>query len=144
MRPQTFTIKILMTTTVVLFSLGVVNAQSISIQSDNIAWSVNSMNDMNANVTVAYQCKIITFANQNIDWVQDNGNYVNHFSISNTQGQWTNPSENGSITYTISGEGLTGQLTISNSSSGLSASLQLSGATDPINHTYSIQSYERM
>jgi hypothetical protein len=144
MRSQTLKIKLMVTMVVTLLFTGVVHAQSINVQSDNITWTINGMTDVDAGVTVAYQCKFTTFGNQNIDWIQDNGNYVVHFSILSTDGLWTNPDDTGSITYTISGSGLTGTFTISNSGTSISASLHLTGGTGDINHIYPVQSYEKI
>jgi hypothetical protein len=124
--------------------VSVVQAQSINTQSDNITWTISGLHDVNANVTVAYQCKFVTYANQSIDWLQDDGNYVTHFSIVSTEGQWPNPTATGSITYTIRSDDLTGSLTISNSGSEISVSLYLSGGTSDINHIYPVQSYEKI
>jgi hypothetical protein len=128
----------------VLAGLNTAYSQSINIQSDNLEWTINGLTDVNANITVPYSCKFTTFGTQNIDWVQDNGNYVIHFTVVSTEGQWTDPEALGSITYSVTGDGMTGSLTISNSGTGKSASLQLTGGTNEINHIYPIQSYEKI
>ena len=119
-------------------------AQSLNIQSDNITWTINGMTDLNADVTVSYQCKFVTHGIQSVDWIQENGNFIMHFTVFEANGNWSDVAQDGSVTFTISGEGLAGQFTITRSSSGLSGALNLSGGTFPINHTYPIQSYEKL
>ena len=123
------------------FSAG--RSQTINIQADTIVWQVNGMTDLIGNVTVPYQCKFVTRASQDIDWVQGDGDVVTHFSITGANGDWSNPSEDGSVTYNISGDGVSGQLSLSRSSSGLSAHLQLNGGAYEINHSYPVLSYEK-
>jgi hypothetical protein len=126
-----------------LLFVGTLSAQSINIQSDEITWNIDGMTDLAANATVPYQCKFITNGVNTIDWVQDNGNFIMHFSVTNVNGDWSNPAENGSMIFSISGEGLSGQFIVSRSAQGLSAALHLVGGTHEINHSYPVQSYER-
>jgi len=129
---------------ILLLCCSVSKAQSLNLQSDSIAWSVDGMTDLDADVTVPYQCKFVTRGSQNVDWIQEDGNFVLQFSVTAITGDWSNPAENGTITFSVNGEGLTGQLTISRSTDGLLATLHLSGGTHEINHKYPVASYEKI
>jgi hypothetical protein len=136
--------KLLYLTFFLLLSVGVVKGQTINIQSDNVKWNANGLTDLNANVTVSHQCQFITYGNNKMDWVQSNGNFILHFTIISTTGDWRDPSNNGSIFFAINGEKLNGRVTISKSSMGITINLKLSGGTSDINLSYPISSYEKI
>jgi hypothetical protein len=137
-------LKILALSVFTIVGCTVVQAQSLNIQVDRISWAVDGMTDLNANESVPYQCRLVTIGDDGVDWVQENGNFVLHFSVTGKTGEWIDPAENGSITYSIDGEGLQGELTISRTTQGLSAVLHLTGGNHEINHSYSVQSYEEI
>ena len=101
------------------------------------------MTDENYNVTETQQCQFITYASNKIDWVQNNGNFILHFTIMSVTGDLFDPSNSGSTSYTVSGEQLNGKMTISRSPIGITISLKLTGGTNDINLSYPISSYEK-
>lgn len=136
--------KILASILVLLLCFSTAKSQSPRIQSDSIAWHINGMNDLVSDVSVTYQCTFVTHGTESVNWIQDNGNFIMYFSVTSTVGEWSDLSEDGSITYNLSGDGLTGQLEISRSTGAVSAHFQLSGGMHEINHRYPIQSYEKL
>jgi hypothetical protein len=117
-----------------------------SITSDTLRWNASGFKDLVSNEVVnGVTSQFITYGNQKIEWVQGGGSFVSTFTITSTSGTWSNISNTGSMTYSISGEQLTGQMTFVRSVSGVTVELTFTtGTTSTIHHSYTITSIDTL
>lgn len=54
-----------------------------------------------------------------IKWIQKNGQMIDTYTITSTEGQWTNIAANGSILYHITGHDIPGKVTLTRTSEGV-------------------------
>jgi hypothetical protein len=120
--------------------------QAQSITSDTLRWNASGFKDLVSNEVVnGVTSQFITYGNQKIEWLQGGGSFVSTFTITATSGTWSNISNTGSMTYSISGEQLTGQMTFVRSVSGVTVELTFTtGTTSTIHHSYTITSIDTL
>jgi hypothetical protein len=129
---------------IVLFaaiSFDVYAQSTVNPQTDTIRWSSSEFTDKNTNVSVDGQFQFLTYGSSKIDWVQKNGKLVYTFSVSKVEGTWADVNADGSITYTIKLNEMTGTLSISRSA-GISIDLNLSSVSDKINNRYIVNKFD--
>lgn len=126
------------------FAVGVVEAQQLDIRNDSIQWLTDSLTDLNSDTTVANVCKFISYGTGSVDWVQDNGNYVIHWTVTDVTGDWSDIEGYGSVLYTLNQGELNGQLTLSRTPQRLAILLKVTGGTNNINVSYTVSSYGKI
>lgn len=119
-------------------------AQVPSLTTDNIRWHTSELKDIASNVSSANVCQFITYGNSKIDWVQDNGNYITHWTIKSVTGEWSNLNNNGSVSFMITDDQLNGLLIITKSDQGVYMVLKINDSKFNINVSYTISSYEKL
>lgn len=119
------------------------SAAAQNILTDKIQWNATNCTDLNSNAVVNTPCQIITNGDRTVDWVQQDGGYVNTFSVTRASGAWTDLSQSGSIAYTIELDSLTGEITFSKDNDGITIKLVLTGGTYPINILYKVSTIEK-
>jgi len=129
--------------TIIICCTGFSSLVGQNLLTDNILWTATTLSDLNHNTTVNAPCQFKTMGAQ-IDWIQGNGSYITSFSVQNTSGAWPDVSKSGSVIFSVTSDGLTGNMTWTRDSSGLSVKLVLSGGTDPINILYTISTFQKL
>lgn len=121
----------------------ILSAKAQNILTDKIQWNATNCTDLNSNTVVNRSSQIITNGDRTVDWVQQDGGYVNTFSVTYASGAWTDLSQSGSIAYAIERDSLTGEITFSKDNDGITIKLVLMGGTYPINILYKVSTIER-
>ncbi len=98
---------------------------SQNIVTDTLVWNSTSAVNQQDTSTLNYTCSFATTALTNVDWIQAGGKHVSHFSVNSTDGQWTDVSKDGQLTYDVSNGAVTGVITFSRSGGVLSVHLKL-------------------
>jgi len=91
-------------------SVGIAAAQNISEAS--IRWTCDQTTDLRTDSTGTYACAFITQGSASISWRQRNDEIVTHYTVTGTEGTWTNVSQEGLFTYFLSRDGSAGRLII--------------------------------
>jgi hypothetical protein len=117
-----------------------------SITTDTLRWNASGFKDLVSNEVVnGVASQFISYGNQKIEWVQGGGSFVSTFTITATSGAWSNVSNTGSTTYSITGEQLTGQMTFERSATGVTVQLIFTtGSTSTIQHSYTITTIDTL
>ncbi|MBS1506483.1 MAG: hypothetical protein JSS79_07555 [Bacteroidetes bacterium] len=122
-----------------------VQAQKANLRADNVRWNATSLTDLNTNTTSATACYFTTYSGTKIDWVQGNGNYTIHWNVDGVEGTWSDATQPGTLTYSVSAlqgkDHLTGRLSITRSDVGITLILKFNGVTEQFNLSYQISSY---
>lgn len=121
----------------------IASAEAQNILTDKIEWNATNCTDLNSNTVVNTSSRIITSGDRTVDWVQQDGGYVNTFSVTRASGAWTDLSQSGSIAYAIERDSLTGEITFSRDHNGITIKLVLTGGTYPINILYKVSTIEK-
>jgi hypothetical protein len=79
------------------------NAQDMT---HTITWNSVSATNQADGKEVTYNCSFKTYASQSVDWIQ--GSHVSSFTITTTNGQWIDASQDGKITFTVLSGSITG------------------------------------
>lgn len=111
---------------------------------DSVQWSATGFTDNLASVSVNKACQFNSYGATGIDWIQKNGSYVTSFQVTGLQGQWTDLTTDGTVTYTVSGSGVSGTITITLASQKVTINLKVSGDSGAIDNTYTISNYTRI
>lgn len=86
------------------------NAQSIT--SDSVIWHVNSIFEINTGSTTQVKETIVTYGDEQLVWLNKNGEVKMHFDITEVVGEWENINQPGTIVFRIKKGVDTGNLMI--------------------------------
>lgn len=126
-----------------LFGCQVAIAQQIA--SDTIRWNTVELTDLNTNVIVANEVYFITKGNQEVQWVQNNGQAKVDFIVTNSTGQWPNLAVAGEITFQISVGNAAGSIKFSRTPTNVvHVEIHLRGTTSNIDLRYKINGYSKL
>jgi hypothetical protein len=95
------------------------SGQAQTILESKTKWSSTSLFDSSTNASSQLRSYFIVDHATTITWVQKNGELSYNFTITEVSGQWNNINEPGSIEFTVSINGLTGQFILSRNEEGL-------------------------
>ncbi|HEY8933821.1 MAG TPA: hypothetical protein VIM65_01315 [Cyclobacteriaceae bacterium] len=104
-----------------------------NILTDNLNWNATKATDKLNSGEIVYNCTLRTNAGQSIDWIQNNGSDVYHYTITQTTGTWSSIASDGQVTFQITASGgLTGTYIFSRSAGTITVRLTTStnGQTD--------------
>lgn len=104
-----------------------------NILTDNLNWNANKATDQLNGGEIVYNCTLRSNAGQSVDWTQNNGSNVYHYSITQTNGTWPSVASDGQVAYQVTAAGgLTGSFTFSRSAGKITVRLTTStnGPTD--------------
>jgi hypothetical protein len=82
-----------------MFGIGL-RAQNITTQT--IRWQINQTQEVNAGKISEDPDQIVSYGTTKIEWQNSQGIVKKTFTISETNGSWTNVQNNGSILYEVS------------------------------------------
>lgn len=114
------------------------------VQTDTLQWNASGFTDLITNEAVAAPCHFVSYGTSKVDWIQGGGSFTTPFSITSVTGMWQDINSNGTLTFSIIGDGLSGQLILSKDNAGTKVKLVLSGGTGIINNLYTISSVETL
>lgn len=84
----------------ILFALTGVALRAQNITTENLAWQVSYIDDVNTGERVLSENeKLITYGSERIKWHNADGSIKYTYTINNVGGSWSNVSNNGSIVY---------------------------------------------
>jgi hypothetical protein len=135
--------RILLACSALLLTLSVRAQNNITIQTDSIQWNATSFTDNLSQETYDMPCQFITNGAGKIEWIQKNGTYITSYTVNNTTGTWVDPGTNGSITYSISRNKVSGELAITRTDQNVTIHLYLNSPSGPIDNTYTISTFEK-
>lgn len=139
MRKVTLIICFLVALTFRLFS------QEINVNKDTVVWESNSFNDQISNVSSDAKCHFEIFADQHIDWVQENGEVVIRFSILKMTSDLNEMSQVNEVKYEIKLGGSYGKIMIRYGKSLATLTLELRDLeTGDIVNEYLISGFHKM
>ena len=118
-------------------------AQTPNIQTDTLQWNASGFTDNISQETITKSCQFITYGDQKIEWVQKNGTYISTYSINSLSSSWPDLNTNGSLTYSISRNTVTGQLTITRTDQVITIRLNLTSPSGNIDNTYTVSTFEK-
>ena len=84
-------------------------AQDLSIDTDTLIWTVQSIRNTQTGEENTLASEFRTTANS-VAWIQDSGNQVDQFHVTGRTSGWADPTIDGELTYSISWGKLVGQL----------------------------------
>ena len=120
------------------------SGHSQNLQTDKIQWVSTGFYDSLAKVNVTVACQFVTNpSGGQVDWIQDNGNYVTSFTISAFTGSWPDLSVDGSVVYQLTASQVNGTLSIVRAGGTTSLKLILATPSGPISNIYQISSYTK-
>lgn len=126
--------------TITLFFFSLLMVLSVSAQNvrtSQLTWSVNELTDLNKNVSASYSCLFKTDGLLSISW--DQSAYDTSLGVQQADGQWSDVSMPGQITYSISLDGETGTIVFERTASGVYITLDLSQPNGGrLRHRYSV------
>jgi hypothetical protein len=102
-----------------------VAAKAQDVLQDTVVWnSIRAVNQSDQSEAI-YNCSFTTFGDTAIDWTQNNGAKVYHFTATSTSGSWSNISQDGQVTFNLQKGETSGTAVISRSSGQYTIHLQL-------------------
>ena len=119
-------------------------AQNVATQ--NMRWHIGKTQEINAGRVSEEPDQIVSYGTTNIEWQNANGLVKKTFTISETNGSWTNVQANGSILYEVSEGERLGTVRIFRTASELTIRITLlkGDDTDPDLYEFSITSLETL
>ena len=121
---------------------GNLNGQDISTAT--LKWTASGFRDLDTDKDFGNSCQFITYGNDKVEWIQDNGNYVNAWNVSQAQGSWADVKTAGTYGYQFSDGTISGEITIQKSGTGWQLDLVIVGGTSDIKLKYTITSVEKL
>ena len=120
--------------------LSLVKAQDTQLQT--IRWESTGFTDVLSDTVVGIDCTFVTKPSANtVDWIQKNGAYLATFIITNTEGSWTDVGFDGSIIYSVSGNGASGRVEIARTGNSLNLTLTLNSDSGEIKNIYTLSEF---
>lgn len=109
------------------------------ISNSRIQWKVESLVDLKTNSQFAYSCEFETF-NDHVEWNQSGG-FNSRIDINSASGSWSDTSQDGSITYSVSYEGENGQMVLSRHNSKYTIRIRFGSESNPtLNQEFQVSS----
>jgi hypothetical protein len=99
-----------------LFTASTCLSQNIS--TSNLTWQAVETTDLQTSATTALKCLFKTNANKSMEWIQKKGEMKGLFTITSVEGNWSNVSSAGSITYGLQSNGNSCKMIIEKNVSG--------------------------
>src|SRR5690606_3803061 len=75
------------------------HAQSMTVYT--VTWHIDKIKILDNDSLQNYSCKIITYGDDKIMWLQNADSYHTEFSVNSVEGNWTDVSQNGSIVFHV-------------------------------------------
>jgi hypothetical protein len=88
----------------VLFNITI---QAQNINSNKLRWISNQTENLKNNERYSFSCSFVTDGSK-ILWIQKNGERVTEYTITNTDGVWSDIAQSGIVTYTVNNNELEG------------------------------------
>jgi len=129
-----------------IFSLLSVGLYAQNITTQTIRWHISRTQDINAGRVSDDPDQIVSYGTTKIEWQDEQGVVKRTFTISETNGSWTNVQSNGSILYEVSEEERLGTIRIFRTSSELTIRITLikGSDVDPNFYEMSIANFETL
>lgn len=89
------------------------HAQDISAQT--LSWNAIKAVDQTNQSEIVYSSTFVTQAGASVQWLQNDGSKVYDYTIDTADGTWPDVSQDGSITYHVTGRKVTGDMVFSKS-----------------------------
>lgn len=127
---------------VILFTGYSIHAQDLS--KSKIQWNSNKFIDLLSNDIINKSVQFITYDNTKIEWIQKNGSIVYSFKIISINGNWSDVNTNGSISFGVAFDGITGSFSFSRIDDVIKIRLDLKGGAGDIKNEYTITNAETL
>ena len=109
-----------------LISLSVISAQSQNIRSSNLTWEADEVTDLEVRDSVRYTCQFRTDGSS-MEWIQKNGELKTVYQIVGVEGNWTDVSKNGTMTFSLERKERLCKMVLERTTSGVFVTLDFSG-----------------
>jgi hypothetical protein len=107
----------------ILLVMGCASTYAQNPGNQTIIWnSIKAINQADSK-EVVYNCSFKTYATQSLDWVQ--GTHRSNFTVTSTDGQWTDLSQDGQETYNVQNGSITGSFLFSRNAGQYSLHMKL-------------------
>jgi len=97
-----------------------------NIASANLHWTSDQTTNLRSQETTQYVSSFITRGTSSVNWIQKNGQVNTSYSVTGTDGSWTDIETNGSFIYYLSRDGKGGRLTVERDAGGFFITLDFS------------------
>jgi hypothetical protein len=106
-------------------------AQSLSVKSDALVWTYDRFFNGRTQETLFTTGKLVTYPTTKVTWEQNNDNFIEEYSVTGVQNNWTDASAKGDVRFDVSWNGNQGFVKFYKTSEGLSAELRIQIAGKP-------------
>jgi hypothetical protein len=96
------------------------------IASASLRWTCNQTTNLRDGSTSSYSCAFITRGTDRITWLQRNNEAATDYTITGTEGAWSDVKSNGTFAYLISRDGKAGRMTVRRTAEGITITLDFS------------------
>jgi hypothetical protein len=96
--------------------VGWMTTEAQQISTDTLTWNVDGLIDVVTQTETSYTCQFTTLASSSVDWAQKAGAKVYQFTVSSTEGTWSDISSDGQFTYYVNFHSYSGSLVFARSS----------------------------
>lgn len=127
---------------IVILTTAYQNLSAQNIETDTIRWNASKFTDLLSNTEVNKPCQFISYHNSSIKWLQKNGELVYVLTVNSVTGDWSEVNVNGTMSYDVSLDAMTGTISFSRSNNELKIVLDLRGGSGDIKNEYSISNFE--
>jgi hypothetical protein len=104
------TMRAIMLSIVLLFTIGLVHAQNITIAT--VQWNASLAMNAQSGEIIDDPGFLVTTSNEKLEWKKQDGSERYSFAVKEVIGSWTNLNQPGEVTYEIAGAGGNGTATI--------------------------------
>jgi len=101
---------------VALFTMTAARGQNLI--TDNVRFDISTAKSLQDNQQFDFVCSFVSNGGNSIDWQQNQGQQVFHYSVSSVDGSWTDTTQTGQVSYQVSGAGATGSISFAKDASG--------------------------
>jgi len=97
-----------------------------NIAAVNLEWAADHTTDLRTDASASFSCTFITNGTEGVTWLQKNGEISTAFSVTGTEGTWTNVASQGTFTYQLTRDGKSGFMTVEKNGEGTFITLDFS------------------
>ena len=124
---------IMKTLTILIIICGAIAAKGQDISATNLLWTVSGAKAQSDSASFNYACTFTTraLATATLDWSQNNGQSVATYTVTSVDGQWSDVTQDGQVTYHVQKGKVNGTIVFQRSGGVPSIHLQLLVDTKP-------------
>ena len=89
-----------------------------NISKAKLSWQADQATDTQTLKTIAYTAEFKTIGSQSVEWIQKKGQSSAAFTVTATEGKWTDVTSDGSFSYLLERNGKTCKMTVERAASG--------------------------